>query len=158
MQVRIANTYACRTATKSSSATSATVKANGINAPSQPKAPKPASMTTNPPNTWSEMCPASMLANSRTLWETGRDMNERISMKVTSGRIRIGMPLGTNSLRKRKPCFTKPEMTTVRKTTTANATVMMMWLVTENEYGNHPMTFRARMNMKIENTNGKNFI
>ena len=33
------------------------------------------------------MWPASMLANSRTLWETGRDRNDITSMTVTSGRM-----------------------------------------------------------------------
>ena len=44
-------------------------------------------MVTKPPNTLSVMWPASMLANSRTLWETGRDRNDSTSMNVTSGRI-----------------------------------------------------------------------
>src|SRR5262249_56549724 len=47
---------------------------------------------------------------------------------------------------------------TVRKTSSANATVMMMWLVTVKAYGIMPITLSTRMNMKIENTSGKNFM
>lgn len=38
----------------------------------------------------------------------GRDRNEMISMATTSGTIMPGTPLGTNSLRKPKPCLKKP--------------------------------------------------
>ncbi len=48
--------------------------------------PAPSSITTKPPNTLSVMWPASMLANRRTEWLTGRDRNEMISISVTSGR------------------------------------------------------------------------
>ena len=44
-------------------------------------------MVTKPPNTFSVMWPASMLANRRTLCEIGRDRNDSTSMKVTSGRM-----------------------------------------------------------------------
>ncbi len=44
-------------------------------------------MATKPANTFSAMWPASMLANRRTLCETGRRKNERISMNTTSGRM-----------------------------------------------------------------------
>ncbi len=44
-------------------------------------------MVTNPANTFSVMWPASMFANSRTLWETGRTKNENTSITVISGRI-----------------------------------------------------------------------
>ena len=44
-------------------------------------------MVTKPPNTFSVMWPASMLANSRTLCETGRTKNENTSMKTTNGRM-----------------------------------------------------------------------
>ena len=52
-----------------------------------------------PAKTFSAMWPASMLANRRTLCEIGRRKNENTSMKTTSGRMKIGMPLGTNSLK-----------------------------------------------------------
>ena len=73
-------------ATSSSSAVSATVRPKGRTAPTSPE-PKALSMVTKPAKTFSVMCPARMLANSRTLWETGRDRKESTSMKVTSGRI-----------------------------------------------------------------------
>ena len=44
-------------------------------------------MVTKPANTFSVMWPASMLANRRTLCETGRDKNDMISIAVTSGRM-----------------------------------------------------------------------
>ena len=47
-------------------------------------------------------------------------------------------------------------MMTVRKTSSASETVMMMWLVTVNVYGMIPITFSTRMNMNSENTSGKN--
>ena len=40
-----------------------------------------------PANTCSVMCPASMLANNRTLCEIGRDMNDRTSMTTIAGRM-----------------------------------------------------------------------
>ncbi len=79
------------------------------------------------------MCPASMFANRRTEWLTGRERNEMISIATTSGRIAIGTPAGTNSLKKCRPCSVMPTITTVKNTSRASATVMMMWLVTENE-------------------------
>ena len=54
------------------------------------------------------MWPASMLANRRTLCETGRERNDRISIATIIGRITIGMPFGTNRLKKCKPLRTKP--------------------------------------------------
>jgi hypothetical protein len=44
-------------------------------------------------------------------------------MTVISGRMYSGMPLGTNTLRKCKPCFQNPAMITVRNTSSARATV-----------------------------------
>jgi hypothetical protein len=35
---------------------------------------------------------------------------------------------------------------------------MIMWLVTVKAYGIIPITLSTRMNMKIENTSGKNFM
>ena len=59
-------------------------------------------------NTFSAMWPASMLANRRTLCEIGRRKNENTSMNTTSGRMKIGMPLGTNSLKNFRPFLAKP--------------------------------------------------
>ena len=59
-------------------------------------------------NTFSAMWPASMFANRRTLCETGRRKNENTSMNTTSGRMKIGMPLGTNSLKNFRPFLAKP--------------------------------------------------
>ena len=61
-----------------------------------------------PAKTCSVMWPASMLANKRTLWETGREMNDNTSMATIAGRMYFGTPLGTKRLRKWKPCFQKP--------------------------------------------------
>ena len=44
-------------------------------------------MVMKPANTCSVMWPASMLANSRTLCEMGREKNEMISISTTSGRM-----------------------------------------------------------------------
>ena len=49
-------------------------------------------------------------------------------------------------------------MITVRKTSSASETVMMMWLVTVNAPGIIPIRFAIRMNMNNVNTSGKNFI
>ena len=46
----------------------------------------------------------------------------------------------------------------MRKTRSASAAVMMMWLVTVKKYGNMPKRLATRMNMKSEKTSGKNFI
>ena len=72
-------------------------------APAQPTTPNAPSMVTKLANTFSVMWPASMLANRRTLCETGRDRNEMISIVTTSGRITIGTPEGTNSLKNFRP-------------------------------------------------------
>src|SRR6267142_2428389 len=74
-------------ATSSSSAVSATVSPSGRMAPTQPTKPNAPSMVTKLANTFSVMWPASMLANRRTLCETGRDRNEMISISTTSGRM-----------------------------------------------------------------------
>ena len=58
--------------------------------------------------TCSVMWPASMLPNSRTLWETGRERNDITSMTTIIGRKNTGTPFGTNSLGKRRPCFQRP--------------------------------------------------
>ena len=60
-------------------------------------------MATKPANTFSAMWPASMLANRRTLCETGRRKNDRISMNMTSGRMYIGTPVGTKILKNLRP-------------------------------------------------------
>ena len=44
-----------------------------------------------------------MLANRRTLCETGRRKKERISMNMTSGRMYIGTPVGTKILKNLRP-------------------------------------------------------
>ena len=46
---------------------------------------RPSSMTTKPPNTLSMMCPASILANRRTEWLTGRDKERDDLDRHTSG-------------------------------------------------------------------------
>ena len=73
--------------------------------PAKPSEPR---VATKPANTFSVMWPASMLAKSRIDSEIGREMKESTSMKVTNGSSTAGRPLGTNSLRKRKPCRRKP--------------------------------------------------
>jgi len=65
-------------------------------------------MVTNPANTLRVICPASMLANRRTLWEIGRDRNDNTSMNTISGSTNHGMPLGTNRLKKCRPFFQNP--------------------------------------------------
>ena len=81
-----------------------------------------------------------------------------ISIATTSGRMAIGTPGGTNSLKKCRPCSVMPTITTVKNTSRASETVMMMWLVTENEYGISASRFRISTNMKMQNTIGKNRI
>ncbi len=49
-------------------------------------------------------------------------------------------------------------MITVRNTSSASATVMMMWLVTVKVNGINPITLATRMNANSENTSGKNCI
>ena len=62
--------------------------ANGRMPPTQPMAPSPLpSRMMKPAKTCSVMWPASMLANRRTLCEIGREMNDRISMAMISGRM-----------------------------------------------------------------------
>jgi hypothetical protein len=39
---------------------------------------------------------------------TGRDMNESTSIATIAGRIIIGTPFGTKTLRKRRPFFQNP--------------------------------------------------
>ena len=78
-------------------------QASGSTAPSHPAMPKPPIMVMKPARTFSVMCPASILANRRTLCDSGRDKNDNTSMKTISGRMKIGMPLGTNSLKNFSP-------------------------------------------------------
>ena len=68
-------------------AVSRTTMMKGSVAPNHPSTPHPASMMMNPAKTWSVMWPASMLANRRTLWETGRDRKDRISIATMAGRM-----------------------------------------------------------------------
>jgi hypothetical protein len=46
----------------------------------------------------------------------------------------------------------------VKNTSSANAAVTMMWLVTEKVYGIMLITFATRTKMKMEYTSGKNLI
>src|SRR5262245_26391085 len=157
MQVSMVKTYACRNATNTSRAVSAIAISSG-RGESAAKVPAPSSMTTKPPNTLSVMCPASMLANRRTEWLTGRDRNEITSISTTSGRIAMGTPSGTNSLRKRMPFLANPTTSTVKNTRAASAAVTMMWLVTVKKPGIMPSMLHVKINIKIVNTNGKYFI
>src|SRR5215813_7521769 len=157
MQVSMAKTYACRNATNTSRAVSAIAISNG-RGESAAKVPAPSSMTTKPPNTLRVMCPASMLANRRTEWLTGRDRNEMISINTTRGRITTGTPCGTNSLRKRMPFLANPTMSTIKNTRAASAAVTMMWLVTVKKPGIMPSMLQAKMNINSVNTNGKYFM
>src|SRR5215831_7044161 len=157
MQVSMVKTYACRNATNTSSAVSA-IAINSGSGDSAANVPAPSSMTTKPPNTSRVMCPASMLANRRTEWLTGRDRNEMISISTTSGRITMGTPCGTNSLRKRMPFLANPTTRTVKNTSAASAAVMMMWLVTVKKPGIMPSMLHVKINMKMVNTNGKYFM
>src|SRR5436190_423740 len=99
-----------------------------------------------------------MLANRRTEWLIGRDRNEMISMRMTSGRMRMGTPEGTNSFRKRMPFLAKPTASTVRNTSAASAAVTTMWLVTVKKPGIMPSMLQTKMNVKSVNTRGKYFI
>ena len=72
-------------------------------APKQPRVPRAASIGMKLAKTFSAMWPASMLANRRTECETGRRKNEKTSMNMTSGRIEIGTPEGTKSLKNFRP-------------------------------------------------------
>jgi hypothetical protein len=65
-------------------------------------------MITNPAKTCNVMWPASMLANNRTLWETGLDRNDKTSMATMAGRISFGTPFGTKRLRKCRPFRQNP--------------------------------------------------
>ena len=60
----------------------------GYMLPTQPMVPRlPPKRMIKPAKTFSVICPASILANNRTLCEIGRDTNDRISIATISGRM-----------------------------------------------------------------------
>ena len=90
----MANTYACRNATRNSKPISATFSANGATAATNPIVPAPASITTKVAKTFSITCPATMLANRRIDRLTGRDRYEITSTGIINGANSFGAPAG----------------------------------------------------------------
>ena len=90
----------------------ATIRNIGATESAERMPPAPPSPTTKPPNTFSMVWPASMLANRRTERLIGRVKNEMISIGTSSGSRTKGAS-GTNSLRKPMPCVMKPVTMTV---------------------------------------------
>ena len=114
MHVKIANTYACKKATRISKPVNATEKLRGNQPPINPK------LTTNPPKTFNIVCPAIILANSLTDKLTGLLKYEIISITDIIGSKTIGTPLGTNIFKYLKPCIIKPNIVTPMKMNNAN--------------------------------------
>src|SRR6185437_773486 len=132
----------------------ATISAIGAIDSSESTPPAPPSRTTKPPNTASIVCPASMLAKSRTERLIGRVRNEMTSIGTSRIRRYQGA-FGTKSLRKPKPCLTKPVTMTVRMTSEARENVTAIWLVTVNEPGIMPKKLLNSTKTKIVKTKGK---
>ena len=82
-------------------------KAQGIAQTARDKA-KALRLVIKPANTFNVMCPASILANKRTERLIGRERNEITSINTTRGTSAPGIPEGTKSFKKPKPCFMKP--------------------------------------------------
>ncbi len=59
-------------------------------------------------------------------------MNEMNSMAAISGTMTVGVPCGTNSEKKCRPCRQKPTIRTIEKLITASTPVMLKWLVVVN--------------------------
>ena len=149
MHVNIANTYACRNATKISKPVSATEKPSGSHPPTIPR------LTTKPPNTFIIVCPAIILANNLTERLIGLLKYEIISMTTINGNKTIGTPLGTNSFKYPNLCLIKPIIVTPIKINPAKTKVTIMWLVTVKVYGIIPNMLQNKTNMNSENINEK---
>ena len=120
MHVNIANTYACRNATKISKPVSATEKLSGSHPPTIPK------LTTKLPNTFIIVCPAIMLANNLTERLIGLLKYEIISIITINGNKTIGTPLGTNNFRYPMPCLINPIIVTPIKINAASTNVTII--------------------------------
>ena len=59
-------------------------------------------------------------------------MNEINSMAAISGTITLGVPCGTNRLKKWSLWRAKPTISTIEKLNTARTPVMLKWLVVVN--------------------------
>src|SRR6478672_5365521 len=84
MQVRIANTQACRNATSSSSAVSATVNASGTTPPIQPIAP---SEVPSRANVQAQRDAVTLKYQSRSYGEDWSDVEQRVATKWTPCRF-----------------------------------------------------------------------
>ena len=130
MHVRTVNTYAWRTATRTSNAVMPIIAVIGRIATGNKKIlPDPSSITANPPNTFRRVCPASIFANNLTDKLIGLiqyDINS--IMKSKGWRIR-GVPEGKNKDKNPKPCLNIPITVTDKNITIAIKNVKIIWLV-----------------------------
>ena len=85
-------------------------------------------------------------------------MKEISSIGKMTGIIGSGVPCGTNSEKKCRPCFQKPTISTIEKLMMASTPVAVKWLVKvkgcspNRPSGSRPKRFASRMNMKSEKT------
>ena len=104
------------------------------------------------------MWPAVIATNSRSARLNGRIRKLISSIRKMSGHGTLGVPCGTNSEKKWKPCLAKPTISTIEKLMIASTPVMVNWLVTVNGWtptsatGIMPMKLANRMNMNSEKT------
>src|SRR5438093_6591180 len=112
--------------------------------------------TTIPKRTARIVCPAVMLAKSRTASESGLANWLTSSIGTMRGISNTGVPAGIRIQRNLIPCITNPTTMLMLYTNNANAAVTTIWLVTVYEPGISPRMLQNRMNTNRVATNGTN--
>ena len=76
-------------------------------------------------------------------------------MIVINGKSTAGTPLGTKILKYLNPCLIKPIIVTAININKAIINVIIIWLVTVNEYGSIPTMLQNKTNINNVKINGK---
>lgn len=110
---------------------------------------------TKPETTCSRICPARILAKSRSDKLTTLNIYDINSTKIKNGTNKYGIPFGNIILKKTRPFFQKPIVITESHMKSAKENVLVKWLVIDGENGSIPIKFEIKTAKNTYNKNGK---
>jgi hypothetical protein len=98
----------------------------------------------------SRVCPATILANSRTPRLNARAKYEINSISTSNGTIPIGVPAGTKYEKKCTPCRYNPRIVTPKKIVKLRPIDTIIEVVSVYPYGTFPLRLAIRIKKKSE--------
>ena len=104
----------------------------------------------NPERILSRVCPATVLANSRTPSEKARARYEISSIGTSRGTSHRGVPEGTKNEKKCTLCSCRPRIVTPMKIVILRPILTIIDVATVNPYGTLPLRFAIRIKKNRE--------